>query len=313
MNIPKKRTRFRAYQLKTEGSSFSYFDGDAFTLIEARCNEHNCSNICDELGECDKSRIDSLHITSWDEDHCAFKELEEILDTFTPKRIEYPGYEPKTENGKHCLSAIYSYNKKEWRWIVKVNPEYIRGLKKAEALGYQDILYNPLVIMETSNDNSTIKFFRKGSFNVISLGDVESPMIRSRLERLSIFNSEIDVMILSHHGADNGFTTKSFLSKTKPTVAIASANYENEYEHPRKSIRNDLYELNIPIFTSKTGDVIIESTGDHTGSYRVTNLKSDSTDISSQRDFKSKKASKLTHNADSIRNHYNPKRPFYRF
>lgn len=44
-------------------------------------------------------------------------------------------------------------------------------------------------------------------------------------------------MILAHHGADNGFTTKKFIEELNPSVAICSSNYDNEYDHPREEIR----------------------------------------------------------------------------
>jgi competence protein ComEC len=40
-------------------------------------------------------------------------------------------------------------------------------------------------------------------------------------------------MILAHHGADNGFTTKSFLAHIDPALAICSSDYDN----PREEIR----------------------------------------------------------------------------
>ena len=40
---------------------------------------------------------------------------------------------------------------------------------------------------------------------------------------------ETDVMILAHHGADNGFTNKPFLANLKPSLAICSADYCNQY------------------------------------------------------------------------------------
>ena len=62
--------------------------------------------------------------------------------------------------------------------------------------------------------------------------------------------------------------------------------------------------------TTKTGDVIVRSVGDHDGSYQAINLKGNSTDISSQCEFSSKKARLLSFNADTIRQRMLP-RPAY--
>lgn len=303
MAVKNKLTRFRAYQLGNAGSSFSYFNGKYFTLIEARYNEGNKESINNELTNCGITEIYNLHITSWDQDHCSPSQLEEILNTFNPKKIEFPGYAPHTDSGKDSLKLIQAYKKKNSaKKIIQVTPEYISSLDKAENYGYNDILYHPKSIdKESSNNNSTVKQFRSGSFNVLSLGDIESTHISSGLKRQKTVNTEVDVMILAHHGAANGFTTSSFLRTVKPSIAIASADYANQFKHPKPEIRELLHKYDIPIFTTKTGDVVVYSTGNHIGQYRLVNLKAGSTEISKQCDFQAKKLDYLNQNKDTIR------------
>jgi competence protein ComEC len=118
-------------------------------------------------------------------------------------------------------------------------------------------------------------------------------------------------MILAHHGADNGFTTKRFLQHLEPHLAICSSDFDNQYDHPAQPIRDLLFEQKIRLLTTKTGDVIIESLGNHTGRYRATNLKAGSTEISSQYEFMSKKSKLLSYPADTIRQLYSSQ-PGYR-
>lgn len=189
MTIKSKRTRFRAYQLGNAGSSFSYFNGDTFTLIEARYNDVNKESIERELSLCKVKGINSIHITSWDMDHCSPSQLEELLKEFSPNKIEYPGYAPHTDSGKESLKIIRAYEKKgkevkKNRKIISVTPEYISSLDEAENYGYRDTLHHPKFIdKESSNNNSTVKHFRSGSFNVLSLGDVECNNIAAGLRR----------------------------------------------------------------------------------------------------------------------------------
>ena len=63
-------TRFRAYQLASPGSLFSYYKKNHFTLIEARIPKGGIEVLAAELNQFGKSYIDTLHITSWDDDHC---------------------------------------------------------------------------------------------------------------------------------------------------------------------------------------------------------------------------------------------------
>jgi competence protein ComEC len=155
-----------------------------------------------------------------------------------------------------------------------------------------------------------VKLFRGGCFNVLSLGDVEDSKIGARLRRCRILTSETDVMILAHHGADNGFTTKNFLRHIDPSVAVCSSNFDNQYDHPRQEIRDLLHEEGIRLMTTKTGDVIIWSIGDHTGVYEVVNLKTKSTEVSSIATFVSKKVHILDANGDALRERYAVRRRY---
>jgi competence protein ComEC len=310
MSLERLHTRFRAYQLGTEGASFSYFDGSHFTLVEARLTEMSEPSLNHELLSCNKNRIDCLHITSWDNDHCSSNELKIILTKYKPKKIQYPGYPPHTDTAKDSLLLLKSY-KKENPKIQKIDPKYINSLQTAKSYGYKNIIYHPKFISAKSNDNSTVKLFRAGSFNVASLGDIESTNISAYLRRCKMFTKETDIITLAHHGADNGFTTNSFLKMVKPKIAICCSNYNNQYEHPRPEIRNKLHKHKIRLFTTKTGDVLIRSIGEHTHQYKVVNLITDSEKISSTYTATSKKSAFLSRNLDTIKNVYNKKSKYF--
>lgn len=279
-------TRFRAYQLGNEGSSFSYSHDGKLSLIEARLTTTSVKHVFGEMQTCGSDVVEALHLTSWDLDHCQPGELEIILEHLKPKTIEYPGYEPETESGREALRQILRYAVGGQR-VVGWSPPEITALSNAASWSRSNVLYWPKKLMATSNDNSTIKLFRSGEFTVLSLGDVESVDIAQYLMADFILRLEVDVMILAHHGADNGFTTTEFVRTLNPTVAICSSNYDNQYEHPRQEIRDILFECGVPIFTTKTGDVLIESVAG--GQFRVTNLIADSTEVSSVKHFYTKR------------------------
>lgn len=310
-------TRFRAYQLGSPGSSFSFFAGGHFTILEGRLTDRSRPSLVEEMNRCGIDVADTLHITSWDKDHCCPSELDELLDLARPTLVECPGYAPYSACGKESLQLIEDYrNRRKFSnrgvEVRAITPEYISRLDKSELLGFRDTLLNPINIDRCSaNNNSTIKHFRKGSFNVLSLGDVEDLNISARLRRMRTLQTQTDVMILAHHGADNGFTNKALISRLRPQVAVCSADFDNQYDHPRQEIRDLLYEYDVRLFTTKTGDVIINSIGQHVGDYEVINLKGNSTEVSSTFRCRSKKSRLLSFNADTVRNIMSP-RPFYR-
>lgn len=283
-----KVTRFRAYQLGEKGSSFSYSVDDSFTLIEGRYNEVNKPNVLFEMKQAGATRVTCLHITSWDEDHCKETELRNILEELKPLRIEMPGYSPDSDCGKASRRMILDYCKRNFTSPRIITPDYIDGLETAGEGKYVDVLYNPTEEHDSHNDNSVVKLFRQGRFTVLSLGDCESKEIAQSIQNCKIAKTEVDVMILAHHGADNGFTTTEFIDAINPRVAICSSNYDNQFNHPRQEVRDILYYHNptIPLYTTKTGDVVITCSEDNV--VKVFNLISNNTQISSQKTFKPK-------------------------
>ncbi len=280
-------TRFRAYQLGGEGSSFSYCHDGHFTLIEARVTESSAASLLREIRDYGGGILDTLHITSWDRDHCAPSELGLILEHLKPSCIEYPGYTPHTDSGWESLGLIVTYQK-SGRIARAWSPDRIKGLPYAERLQILDVILWPHEIGGDSNNNSTAKLFRQGHFTVLSLGDLEDPAIAQRITYGDIIRNEVDVMILAHHGANNGFTTDEFIGAVKPRVAICTSNYNNQHEHPRQEIRDLLYEHDVRLFTTKTGDVLIRSLNEDERTFRVVNFKAGNEEISSVADFRAK-------------------------
>ena len=62
--ITAKVTRFRAYQLGSSGSSFSYLADGHFTVLEARMTKISRRTLIDEMDMCGVQHADVLHITS---------------------------------------------------------------------------------------------------------------------------------------------------------------------------------------------------------------------------------------------------------
>jgi competence protein ComEC len=316
MTAKQIHTRFRAYSLGTEGGSYSIFIAGHFTLIEARVTEKSWKAIAHELDCCGKRYIDTLHITSWDLDHCKLRDLEWILDQLRPTRIEYPGYPPDKDEALACLQRILAYQREglqEGTKItpVSITPAYIDALGVGEKLLYNDIFYHPRSLYENANDNSTVKLFRRGSFNVASLGDVEHDYIGAGLRRCPILCSETDLLILPHHGSDHSVLSRRFLKEMKPQLGVCSNDYDDKHGHPDESIREMFKEAGIPLLCTKTGDVLVESMAPHGVRFQGWNAHHD--EIYRKGPYVAKKARLMLQNQDSLRDHYRPSsRPFIR-
>ncbi len=301
IELKSKYTRFRAYQLGQKGSLYSYYDGTDFTLIEAMLTESVIPQINEELIACGfkkGDRIACLHITSWDSDHCESKSLAAILNILKPRRIEFPGYPIKKEiqNQVDCAQLIVDYYnelKKEQKTVVakSITPGYCNTLVTYTKWTYRNVLFSNKKDYAESNNNSTIKLFRTGSFTVLSLGDIDHENIKKYLLKEWLVKNEVDVLLIAHHGAANKVNVKDFFKEVAPTVVVCTSNYDNQFKHPRQSVRNYLSELSIPLKTTKNGDVIITSTGDDKRNFSVQDLKANSTEQKGRKiNYKSKRA-----------------------
>lgn len=167
-----------------------------------------------------------------------------------------------------------------------ISPEYVNSLDAGESAKYSTIVYNPTKEYEKHNDMSIAALFRKGRFTVLSLGDCESPEIASTIMDCGIANRETDVMLMAHHGADNGFTTEEFIRRISPKIAICASDYDNQYDHPRQEVREMLYNNGVRFFTTKTGDVLVVCDTDN--NVHVTNYIGNGTKVSSTYEFRPK-------------------------
>lgn len=233
-----------------------------FTLIEARFNDDNSKAILFEMSRAEVDHIDVLHITSWDEDHCNASELERILKYLKPELIEYPSYEPHTECGQNSKALIENY--RDGR-IRKITPTIVSASERKVQIG-RDTLFNPIVNNPDSkkdHDNSIVKIFRVGSFQILSLGDCEDKSISERLIDEKIIAEEVDVLILAHHGSANSINTPEFLDVVMPSFAICPVDRENVHNHPDQDVRNWLNNRKIPYLTTKDGDVLVKTLDRH--------------------------------------------------
>jgi len=284
-------TRFRAFQLDTDGSLFSVYKQNHYTLVEARLPKAGIGAIQLDLSLYGKATIDTLHITSWDIDHCSWNDLTAILNRFRPARIEYPGYDPDSDEGRLCKRTLQRYDLIHETYIpnlVEVTPIYIRSLDNAASWRTDNVLFPTDPQAPNKNDRSLIKLFRSPGFSVASLGDCESPDIARTLMNSSIFREEVDVLVLPHHGADIGFITDEFIKAVRPTIAVSTSNWGNEYGHPKPEVRKMLANNGVELMTSKAGDVFVTQEAGQSTAIAV-DLDQDGTHIQKQKAFMPKR------------------------
>lgn len=285
MEFKNIHTRFRAYQLGSKGSSFSYWDSDTnkFVLGEARLNQDNWPSIKHELLQCGKDSIDDLYISSWDIDHCSPIELGIILEHLKPSSVYYPRYSPDLTkpNQMESKKLIDSYNGPPKIFKYNGSPG-----SAAEAWKYGQVFFNPK-LTGNPNDDSLITLWRRGNLSVLSVGDLESTDRSEAVSNTKILN-EVDVLILAHHGSSRNFTTDSLLKALKPKVCIALVDRKNQYGHPDPLVYQRVNN-NSWYYSTKDGDVIIETNGNSNEHFTVYDYISNGQKRQSVKSFSTKK------------------------
>jgi competence protein ComEC len=288
MEFKSVHTRFRAYQLATIGSSFSYWEAASnnFWLGEARLNDDNINSIDHELKQCGKTSIDALYISSWDKDHCTAGELENILKHLKPSQILYPGYSPDPEKDNQIASK-----KLIDQYLGPPQPTKYQGAyngKNAQPWKYSNFTHRQnLSKYEKSNDKSVIHMWRMGNLSVLSVGDLESVELSQKLASNELYH-EVDVLILSHHGSSPDFTTKEYLQALLPKACLALVDRKNQFGHPNPTVYQRVAETSNYIST-KDGDIIIETDGDDHGQFTIFNYTSGGNNLDSIYSYQCKK------------------------
>ena len=81
------------------------------------------------------------------------------------------------------------------------------------------------------------------------------PLLKEILKTYNL--PKVDIIKIGHHGSRTS-SSKSFLKKINPSLALISAGKDNKFKHPHKEVTNRLDKLSIPyLVTSKTGSITI--------------------------------------------------------
>ena len=91
------------------------------------------------------------------------------------------------------------------------------------------------------------------------MGDAEKLSEKEILNKN--YDISCDVLKVGHHGSTSS-SSKSFLDKVSPKIAIISCGKNNDYGHPHKETLTELKKRNIQVYrTDIDGSVVLISDG----------------------------------------------------
>lgn len=110
---------------------------------------------------------------------------------------------------------------------------------------------------ETPNENSVISMIDYQQVSVLLMGDLESTVEKSNLNKFS----DIDVLKVGHHGSRTA-SSQAFLDVVKPEVSIISAGIDNQYRLPNAEIITRLIQVGSTVYgTFRSGTIVMTTDG----------------------------------------------------
>lgn len=179
------------------------------------------------------SQLDQVHLTHLDQDHAgAFDSIQHEMPI---KQI----YSNQFDKRFDARKFQYCYAGQTWQY-KDIKIEVLSPQK-------MDLNFNE----GQQNENSCVFYIQvpqaQGYQNFLIMGDAGWETEYNLIRKFP--DLKVDVLILGHHGSQHS-SSFAFLKQMKPKLAIASAGYENRYQHPHPIVEQRLKALSIPLETT---------------------------------------------------------------
>ena len=192
--------------------------------------------------------LDYIVISHFDSDHC--KGFESILKNIKVNNIVVSKQIYQSENFNNIIQIA---KENRIRLIVVKAGDNIR-FDKFTSL---KILYptNNLKFNDLNNNSILAKLNYK-YINMLFTGDIEKEAEKYIVNNLSI-DLKSEILKISHHGS-NTSTTKEFLERVNPKIALIGVGEKNSFGHPSEEVIKRLKDVKATIYrTDKMGEISI--------------------------------------------------------
>ncbi|BDB00350.1 ComEC/Rec2 family competence protein [Clostridium botulinum] len=252
VNISNKSNELKVHYIDVgQGDSILVQTKDKNILIDAGTRKSS-DNLINYLKKQHIKKLDYVIATHPHEDHIGG--MPKVIDEFEISNFYAP---KKTANTKIFKDMILQLKKKN----LKINVA-----KKGISLDLSndsslDFLAPVKDNYENTNDSSAVVKLTHGNTKFLFTGDAE------KTSEKDILNSNEDlssnVLKVGHHGSHSS-SSKEFLDKINPKIAIISCGKNNDYGHPHKETMKELKKRNIEVYrTDIDGTILLTSDGEN--------------------------------------------------
>lgn len=218
-------------------------------LIDAGPNE-STDKLMSYLSKQNIKKLDFIVATHPHEDHIG------AMDTVIKKYDIGEFYAPKkmttTKTFENMVNALKSKNIKINAAAAGVSLDLGKNVK-CEMIAPNGTNY------ESLNNYSAVIKITYGNSKFLFTGDAEKLSEKEILNKN--YDISCDVLKVGHHGSTSS-SSKPFLDKVSPKIAIISCGKNNDYGHPHRETVDELKKRNIQIYrTDIDGSIVLISDG----------------------------------------------------
>ncbi|MBI4851357.1 MAG: MBL fold metallo-hydrolase [Acidobacteria bacterium] len=210
------------------------------------------------IGALEKNGIETIDLVVASHPHADhIGGLPKVLDAVPAKKFLDSGQEHPTATYEKLLTKVKEKIGKLTVARAGQKFELDSGIK-IEVLGPSEPLLEK-VSGSVENANSVILMLSYGEFRMLFTGDSEDETEERLLEKG--FNLKAQVLKVAHHGSQYA-SSKDFLKKVDPEVAIISCGEDNNYGHPSPPTLEKFKNDKIKVYrTDLQGEIVVLSDG----------------------------------------------------
>lgn len=196
-------------------------------------------------------KLDYLIASHPHEDHIG--SMDNIVNNFYIEEFIMPKILTTDKNFSNLVKAL----KSKGLTIKNINDNLKIQLSKDN---YIDFIWTGDIYDDNLNNHSIVIKYVNKNRSFLFTGDIEKEVENILLS--SNKSLESTVLKVAHHGSKTS-SSKAFLSKVNPRIAVISCGMGNDFGHPHKATLKALENLNSKILkTDINGNIIIKTNGD---------------------------------------------------
>lgn len=219
---------------------------DGQTVLIDAGNSQDAHTIINYIKDLEYNKIDYVIATHPHSDHIGG--MAKILENFEIGKMYMPKQVHTTVTFENMLNVIQNQNIDLYTAKAGVNILTTINTKIDILAPFQDNYSN-------LNNSSVVIKLMYGDTVMLFMGDAEEEIE----SQLLAYDINADLIKIGHHGSDSS-SSKNFLSKVSPDIAIISCGMGNSYGHPHDSTLSTLFSMGIETYrTDELGTIKVSA------------------------------------------------------